>query len=57
MKDGLYQEAPEEFEAIADTLLNILDADTMADLNRQVSADGKDPKVVATEFLTAQGLI
>ncbi|NLD77051.1 MAG: hypothetical protein GX643_10325 [Acidimicrobiales bacterium] len=57
MKDGLYQEAPEEFEAIADTLLNILDADTMAELNRQVSADGKDPKVVATEFLTAQGLI
>ena len=31
--------------------------DTMAELNRKVSADGMDPRAVAEEFLTDQGLL
>jgi osmoprotectant transport system substrate-binding protein len=57
IQDGLYQEAPEAWEAVADTILELLDNDTMAELNRKVSADGQDPKVVATDFLTEQGLL
>lgn len=57
MQDSLYQEAPEAWEAVADTILERLDNDTMAELNRRVSADGEDPKVVATEFLTSEGLL
>lgn len=55
--DSLYQQAPEAFEAVADTVLGLLDNDTMAELNRQVSADGQNPKVVATNFLTEKGLL
>ncbi|MGV3760688.1 MAG: glycine betaine ABC transporter substrate-binding protein [Actinomycetota bacterium] len=57
IQDGLYQEAPEAWEAVADTILELLDNDTMAELNRKVSADGQDPKAVATEFLTSEGLL
>ncbi|MFV0257173.1 MAG: glycine betaine ABC transporter substrate-binding protein [Acidimicrobiales bacterium] len=57
MSDELYQQAPEQFEALADTILGPLDNETMAELNRRVSADGEDPKAVATDFLTQQGLL
>lgn len=57
MRDETYQQAPEAFEAVADTILGPLDNDTMAELNRQVSEDGQDPRVVATNFLTEQGLL
>lgn len=57
MPDSVYQQAPEAFEALADTIFAGLDNDTMAELNRQVSADGEDPRAVAEAYLTEQGLI
>jgi osmoprotectant transport system substrate-binding protein len=57
MPDDVYQQAPDQFEALADTLLAPLDNDTMAELNRQVDSEGEDPIDVATAFLTEQGLI
>src|SRR5690606_11787660 len=57
IKDDLYQQAPEAWEAVADTILNRLDNDVMAELNRKVSADGQNPRDVATEYLTAEGLL
>jgi glycine betaine/choline ABC-type transport system substrate-binding protein len=57
MPDSVYQQAPDAFEALADTLLTPLDNDTMAELNRKVSADGEDPIDVATQYLTDQGLL
>jgi glycine betaine/choline ABC-type transport system substrate-binding protein len=40
-----------------ETILKPLDNETMAELNRQVSADGRDPSEVAETFLRDQGLI
>jgi osmoprotectant transport system substrate-binding protein len=57
MPDDVYQQAPEAFEALADTILAGLDNDTMAELNRRVSADGEDPRAVAEDYLTQQGLL
>ena len=57
MPDSVYQQAPEAFEALADTILAGLDNPTMAELNRQVSADGEDPRDVAEAYLTEQGLL
>lgn len=56
MPDSVYQQAPEAFEALADTIFAGLDEETMAELNRRVS-DGEDAKDVATDYLTEQGLI
>jgi osmoprotectant transport system substrate-binding protein len=57
MPDSVYQQAPDAFEALADTILAGLDNDTIAELQRQVSADGEDPRDVAVAYLTEQGLI
>jgi osmoprotectant transport system substrate-binding protein len=57
MPDSVYQQAPEAFEALADTILAGLDNDTMAELQRRVSADGEDPRAVAEDYLTEQGLL
>jgi osmoprotectant transport system substrate-binding protein len=57
MPDSVYQQAPEAFQALADTILSGLDNDTVAELQRKVSADGEDPRDVAEEYLTEQGLI
>ncbi len=57
MPDSVYQQAPEAFEALADTILAGLDNDTIAELQRQVSADGEDPRDVAVAYLTEQGLL
>jgi osmoprotectant transport system substrate-binding protein len=57
MPDDVYQQAPEAFEALADTVLAGLDEETMAELNRRVSADGEDPRAVAEDYLTQQGLL
>lgn len=57
MPDSVYQQAPEAFEALADTIFAGLDNPTMAQLNRQVSADGQDPRDVAEAYLTEQGLL
>ena len=55
--DELFQQAPEAFEAVADTIFSGLDNDTMAELNRRVSAEGEDPKAVATDYLTEKGVL
>src|SRR6056297_1770492 len=57
MPDSVYQQAPDQFEALADTILSDLDGDTIAELQRQVSADGEDPRDVAEAYLTEQGLL
>jgi osmoprotectant transport system substrate-binding protein len=57
MPDSVYQQNPEGFQALVETLLMPLDNDTMAELNRQVSADGLDPRGVAESFLRSEGLI
>ena len=57
MPDSVYQQAPDAFEALADTILAGLDNDTMAELQRRVSADGEDPRAVAEDYLTEQGLL
>jgi osmoprotectant transport system substrate-binding protein len=57
MPDSVYQQAPEAFEALADTILSGLDNETVAELQRKVSADGEDARDVAVEYLTEQGLL
>ncbi len=57
MPDDVYQQAPDQFEALADTILAGLDDETMAELNRQVTEDGEDPLDVARNYLTNQGLL
>lgn len=57
LPDSVYQQAPEAFQALVETILKPLDNETMAELNRQVSADGLDPSEVAETFLRDQGLI
>jgi osmoprotectant transport system substrate-binding protein len=57
MPDSVYQQAPDAFEALADTILAGLDNDTMAELQRRVSADGEDPRAVAEDYLTSLGLL
>ena len=63
----IYQPAPTVRKAIADKypeLATLLDPvfekltlETLQTLNGQVAVDGKDPKAVATEWLTSQGLL
>ena len=57
MLDSVYQQYPEEFEALADTILGGLDNATSAELQRQVSVDGEDAYDVAVAYLTEQGLL
>jgi osmoprotectant transport system substrate-binding protein len=57
MPNSVFEQAPEAFEALADTIFAGLDNDTMADLNRKVSADGQDPRTVAEDYLTEKGLL
>ena len=57
MLDSVYQQYPEEFEALADTILAGLDNDTSAELQKQVSVDGEDAYDVAVAYLTEQGLL
>jgi glycine betaine/choline ABC-type transport system substrate-binding protein len=57
VRDELYQQAPEEFEQIADLLFEGLDEETMAELNRLVSVEGEDASDVALDYLRTKGLI
>ena len=57
MPDDVYQQAPDQFEALADTLLGGLDEETMAELNRQVSSEGMNELDVARTYLEEQGLL
>lgn len=57
MRDDLYQQAPEEFEQMAELLFDGLDEDAMASMNARVSVDGEDAADVAREYLIEKGLI
>jgi osmoprotectant transport system substrate-binding protein len=57
MRDETYSQAPEEFDEFADLILEGLDEDTMAELNRRVSVEGEDPDDVALDYLVSEGLI
>jgi osmoprotectant transport system substrate-binding protein len=57
MRDELYEQAPEAFEALAELLFDGLDEDTMAELNRRVSVDGEEAADVARDYLQEMGLI
>ncbi len=57
VRDELYQQNPEVFDAIAEDILAPLDIETMQELNRQVDGDGEDPADVARQYLIDQGLI
>jgi osmoprotectant transport system substrate-binding protein len=57
VRDEVYQENAEAFDTIADRLLEGLDNDTMAELNRLVSVEGEDAADVARDYLSEQGLI
>lgn len=54
------QETLDEYPEIDDALqplLGTIDVETMGQLNSEVDIDGKDPKEVAVNYLTEQGLI
>ncbi len=56
MGDELFQQAPDAWLSLINTVVAPLDDATMAELNRQVSADGADPIDVARQYLADQGL-
>ena len=56
MGDELFQQDPDAWLSLVNTVVAPLDDDTMAELNRQVSADGEDPIDVARQYLADQGL-
>jgi osmoprotectant transport system substrate-binding protein len=57
VRDGVYEQAPEAWDTIAEEILGPLDDETMTELNRRVSIDGEDPAAVAADFLAEQGLV
>jgi osmoprotectant transport system substrate-binding protein len=57
MREDMYSQAPEAFDAIIAALLAPLDNIKMAELNGLVSAEGLDPAQVARDYLVAEGLI
>ncbi len=56
LRDEVYQENPEAFDAIADLLLQDLDNDTAQELNGRVGVEGEDQEAVAADYLETQGL-
>ena len=57
MRSETYDKAPDQFEAIVAALLQPLDDAKMAELNKQVSADGDEPSAVAKNYLVSEGII
>jgi osmoprotectant transport system substrate-binding protein len=57
MREDIYSQAPDAFDAIIAALLGPLDNIRMAELNGLVSAEGEDPADVARNYLVAEGLI
>jgi len=57
MRGETYDQAPDQFEAIVAAILQPLDNDTMAELNKRVSADGEEASAVANDFLVSNGII
>ncbi|HEY7796392.1 MAG TPA: glycine betaine ABC transporter substrate-binding protein [Microbacteriaceae bacterium] len=57
MVGDTYDQAPEVFDEIIESILAPLDNERMASINARVSADGEDPAVVARDYLASEGLI
>ncbi len=57
MRAETYDQAPDQFEAIVAAILQPLNNEKMAELNKRVSADGEEPSVVANDYLVEQGII
>ena len=57
MRDDLYQENPEAFDAMAEAMMSGLTQERMTELNAQVSAQGEPPEEVARGYLVDEGLI
>jgi osmoprotectant transport system substrate-binding protein len=57
MRGETFNQAPDQFEAIVAAILEPLDNDVMAELNKRVSADGEEASVVAKDFLVTNGII
>lgn len=57
MRDDLYQQAPETFDAMAEAMLSGLTQEQMTQLNYEVSSLGESPEDVARGYLVDQGLI
>lgn len=57
VNEDSFGENSEAWTTVSEAILDGLDQDTMNELNQQVSFDGEDPKDVATQYLTDQGLL
>lgn len=57
MRAETYDQAPQQFDAIVDAILQPLDNEKMAELNKRVSADGEEASAVARDYLIEQGII
>lgn len=57
LRDDVYQENPEAFDAVAEALLSPLTQERMTELNSFISFDGQEPSTVAHDYLVAEGLI
>ncbi|MFY9304594.1 MAG: glycine betaine ABC transporter substrate-binding protein [Rhodoluna sp.] len=57
MREDLYSQAPEAFDAIISAILDPLNNIKMAELNGLESVEGQDPAQVARDYLVAEGLI
>lgn len=57
MVGDTYDQAPEVFDEIIESILAPLDNERMASINARVSADGEDPEAVAKDYLASEGLI
>ena len=57
LRDEVYSQAPEAFDAIVEAILAPLDNERMAAINALVSAEGGDPQTVARDYLLEEGII
>lgn len=57
MTDTAFQQNPDDLTTIAEDLLDNLDSETMAELNRQVDVEGKSLAAVSKAHLAEAGLI
>ena len=57
LRDEVYSQAPEAFDAIVEDILSPLDNERMAGINALVSAEGGDPQTVARDYLVEEGII
>lgn len=57
LRDDVYQENPEAFDAVAEAILGPLTQERMTELNSRISFDGEDPAAVAHDYLVEEGLI